>query len=1315
MSYTTYLAHHGIKGQKWGVRRFQNYDGTRIKSEKVPIPKGPYFKKVGILNRSSNFWDNHKETQAAKELRKTVSSVSSEVIAKNNADGSRVNSFREWAIANQAQYWSKGFGDERDEYVKLYHEYTERVDQHNFNSDVNEIRSKLDIPSNAGAVVYKIIDSAIEQEYDKTIYKPALDNDEHRKKRNVFDDLYHDTSITSDSPEVQSAYADILRKGKSIYDKEYKLLNLVEIAAKTPLTTEENQNYQKLIKDLGYDYVECDPIFDPIATIADVKKELKEVSHSVIVNDDIYPYQSYLAHHGIKGQKWGVRRFQKADGSLTAAGAKRYGIKSAMSAGRKVGAGLVKAARGGIQKAKEVKARKAAEKLERQKKVWAKTRLGLTMNADKFTVEELREANNRLDERDRAARGLAAQVERGVGYFKAIRDVTGAIRDTKDYIEDISGEKERKQKAADELKYQRQLEKEERDHQRALEKDKLSAERDIDYKREKDQLDRESRERISKYTVDAKNQKSDSDTSGASAKPDKPNDPSDDGDSSKIRYKGYEFDREFLKKTNPEVYKAATDEEASRNRQEAAQKRALDRIAKETESSSTTASRETRSDESPKTTKPDKADSDSHVDQHRVEKYREFAKNIDASDLSADDKVKYKKSFYSKVKGFKGDTEEFNLETERTLDIAKGLKKSADNRKAAEARQKAEAEANREETTEERQKRKVAESKAYGAEAQYQANMSQLNSMSDSQLAKMAVRRKTSEVVDTVKSFNPKAMAEKYLASGERKRQEQEAKRIAEMSVENLEQNYKAMAAKFGQDTADRTLTEYTEKARSSVAGKESKYGFVGKTYKPDERRMAKDRQELQNHKAQEQIDSNIKDIKKYRKDAERYAGESYGIGRQLYENTMSKINKLEEENRKLRESIKHSDISAYGAYLEHHGIKGQKWGVRRFQNEDGTLTKAGMKRAGYKFKTLRKNATTSRVLIDENEDTSKLDRAYFSTNNLDNQKWANYFASIGAQYLDKSAFAVNFKTKKKLIIARGEEISKVASKLMDEDDTFRKEFEATRQKQIQSTGSEEAWESLSESAKYSAMIAYKCKGGKKIINAMKEIGFDGVEDLFGKDVSKDPIIIFNPGDNLRQVGKKQELKGLYRGYRKYYGLPINHSALSCHNISNSIGGSMTMFANDDLLVYGAYLEHHGIKGQKWGVRRFQNYDGTRISSRIRSSIQAHKYASDLNKLERKKKKSADRTLREYNNIRSLMNAAKEDSTKNPFRALKLLDMAESRLGKYERMRAEDEKREDEIIKKQKAILSELKKNGFEYTAPKYRVKLGSDKIIKFA
>lgn len=35
-------------------------------------------------------------------------------------------------------------------------------------------------------------------------------------------------------------------------------------------------------------------------------------------------YQDYLCHHGVKGQKWGVRRYQNKDGSLTPAGKKRY-------------------------------------------------------------------------------------------------------------------------------------------------------------------------------------------------------------------------------------------------------------------------------------------------------------------------------------------------------------------------------------------------------------------------------------------------------------------------------------------------------------------------------------------------------------------------------------------------------------------------------------------------------------------------------------------------------------------------------------------------------------------------------------------------------------------------------------------------------------------------------------------------------------------------------------------------------------------------------------------------------------------------------
>lgn len=34
--------------------------------------------------------------------------------------------------------------------------------------------------------------------------------------------------------------------------------------------------------------------------------------------------EDYLAHHGILGQKWGIRRFQNPDGTLTEEGKKRY-------------------------------------------------------------------------------------------------------------------------------------------------------------------------------------------------------------------------------------------------------------------------------------------------------------------------------------------------------------------------------------------------------------------------------------------------------------------------------------------------------------------------------------------------------------------------------------------------------------------------------------------------------------------------------------------------------------------------------------------------------------------------------------------------------------------------------------------------------------------------------------------------------------------------------------------------------------------------------------------------------------------------------
>ncbi len=62
-----------------------------------------------------------------------------------------------------------------------------------------------------------------------------------------------------------------------------------------------------------------------------------------------------------------------------------------------------------------------------------------------------------------------------------------------------------------------------------------------------------------------------------------------------------------------------------------------------------------------------------------------------------------------------------------------------------------------------------------------------------------------------------------------------------------------------------------------------------------------------------------------------------------------------------------------YSNELYHWGIKGQKWGIRRYQNEDGTLTEAGKKRyntnSGNSTSQNAKNVTSS---DDRNEKIKK-------------------------------------------------------------------------------------------------------------------------------------------------------------------------------------------------------------------------------------------------------------------------------------------------------------------------------------------------------
>ena len=114
-------------------------------------------------------------------------------------------------------------------------------------------------------------------------------------------------------------------------------------------------------------------------------------------------YNGELYHHGIKGQRWGVRRYQNKDGTLTAAGKKRY-AEDAKSKGYNQqdedgvyyrGGG--KKGKGNVEKYNPNANRYAIEDAQAAKRVLDETSTGLN-RAKNISSRELRKASkNKMD------------------------------------------------------------------------------------------------------------------------------------------------------------------------------------------------------------------------------------------------------------------------------------------------------------------------------------------------------------------------------------------------------------------------------------------------------------------------------------------------------------------------------------------------------------------------------------------------------------------------------------------------------------------------------------------------------------------------------------------------------------------------------------------------------------------------------------------------------------------------------------------------------------------------------------------------------
>lgn len=126
---------------------------------------------------------------------------------------------------------------------------------------------------------------------------------------------------------------------------------------------------------------------------------------------------------------------------------------------------------------------------------------------------------------------------------------------------------------------------------------------------------------------------------------------------------------------------------------------------------------------------------------------------------------------------------------------------------------------------------------------------------------------------------------------------------------------------------------------------------------------------------------------------------------------------------------------------LYHHGIKGQKWGVRRFQNPDGSLTEEGRKRlAGNKAVYVESGVRLNRVSGQEN--AKHLKKGVYVT--ADTKEQNKFTMAIAPDHLKKGKTYINkYISDDDLRIPSIKTQNKIARKIM-KDENVRKELADT-------------------------------------------------------------------------------------------------------------------------------------------------------------------------------------------------------------------------------------------------------------------------------
>ena len=395
---TNELVHHGILGQKWGVRRYQNKDGSYTNAGKKRysskdtemdgIPE-PNFKilskeKEAALKKRSNV--EYEEYRALKSLpekeRNNILRLKNEVdyymtqsvkAQKSKTKINPVNGVPTVILKSTKE--SKMWSDKYDKAYKELHSKLLKITDPKVVLSKNESLKKIDdvyfvISGKNGKHPYDAYPKMHDTEDDQGRYKWMEDHI----------DLTYGGSSYARYDGSEKAYDYYYTNGGPY--REYAVVSKVQY-----------------------------PRFNNTAE--------KEAKHSAI-QPWSYTNTNELCHYGRKGMKWGVRLYQNSDGSLTALGRQRYGTKE--NFGRVVAAKQKAAAFKKNKKAYEKQAAKNAKADEEIREIKRKAGMktdnsqnGLPKGKkiSEMSNKEIQERINRIQLEKTLRREMASvQVER---------------------------------------------------------------------------------------------------------------------------------------------------------------------------------------------------------------------------------------------------------------------------------------------------------------------------------------------------------------------------------------------------------------------------------------------------------------------------------------------------------------------------------------------------------------------------------------------------------------------------------------------------------------------------------------------------------------------------------------------------------------------------------------------------------------------------------------------------------------------------------------------------------------------------------------